>query len=342
MKPAILFAPRRAYDMVERWHEKAMALMIRVHDCSLSGTQVSREHIRLSMRVIRMKRSRPAISKAGYLLQWLIQVGVCIVGKPVRLSDVPWLDGPLGEDLIGPTFYARFAAQTGLLLADNTSDAGLLADFDSLAGAHFDPARVHPEVRRFYEHTAQYDMDVWSQWHGVLTPFARLLVALVSPLMEQFNLPLAPLATSKGVRSDLATFVDGHGRPLYAGWLRQNQATGAVIYAGFYTVCTPPGAGQPCVKVMFPVPKGSTTVILRPQNGRDGTLILISHGSGFGTPGFYRIHRPRRGRAVRVASFPLHEVFHVYSAEEGTLRTDHTLHFLGLKFLTLHYHIRRR
>ena len=309
---------------------------------SLSGTQVSREYIRLLGRVITMKRSGPALNKAGYLLQWLIQAGVCIAGKPVRLSDVPWLDGPLGEDFIGPTFYARFAAQTGLHLADNTSDAGLLADFDSLAGAHFDPTRVHPEVRRFYEHTAQYDMDVWTQWHGVLTPFARLLVGLVSPLMEQFNLPLAPLATSKGVRSAVVTFVDGRGRPLYAGWLRQNQATGAVIYAGFYTVCTPPGAGQPCVKVMFPVPKGSTTVILRPQNGRDGMLILISHGSGFGTPGFYRIHRPHRGRAVRVASFPLHEVFHVYSAEEGTLRTDHPLHFLGLKFLTLHYHIRRR
>jgi hypothetical protein len=289
-----------------------------------------------------MKGSRPAINKVGYLLQWLIQAGVCIAGKRVRLADTPWLDGPLGEDLIGPTFYARFAAQTGLHLADNTSDAGLLADFDSLAGAHFDPARVHAEVRRFYEHTAQYDMDVWSQWHGVLTPFARLLVGLVSPLMEQFNLPLAPLATSKGVRSDLVTFVDGRGRPLYAGWLRRNQATGAVIYAGFYSVCTPPGAGHPCVKVTFPVSRGATTVILRPQNGRDGALTLISHGSGFGTPGFYRIHRPRPGDAVHVASFPLHEVFHVYAAEEGTLRTDHTLHFLGLKFLTLHYHIRRR
>jgi hypothetical protein len=230
----------------------------------------------------------------------------------------------------------------GLHLADNRSNAGLLADFDSLAGAHFDPARVHPEVRRFYEHTAQYDMDVWSQWQGPLTPFARLLVGLVSPLMEQFNLPLTPLATSKGVRSDLVSFVNGSGRALYAGWLRQNQVTGAVIYAGFYTVCTPPGAGNPCVKVVFPVPKGATTVILRPQNGRHGALTLISHGSGFGTPGFYRIHRPRRGSAVRVVCFPLHEVFHVYPTEEGTLRTDHTLHVLGLKFLTLHYHIRRR
>src|SRR5437588_3628417 len=177
-----------------------MALMVPVPHRNLSGTQVSREHMRLSMRVIRMKRSRPAIDTVGYLLQWLIQVGVRIAGKPVRLTDTPWLDGPLGEDSIGPTFYARFAAQAGLHLADNRSDAGLLADFDSLAGAHFDPARVHPEVRQFYEHTAQYDMDVWSQWHGILTPFARLLVGLVSPLMEQFNLPLAPLATSKGVR----------------------------------------------------------------------------------------------------------------------------------------------
>jgi len=284
---------------------------------------------------------RRPILALGYAVQWAIQTAISVVGRPVDLAATAWLDGPLGDGTIGPAFYRGFAARTGLRLREDATDAGLLDDFGRLAGDHFDPGRVHPEVRRFYEHTAGYDLEVWSEWHGVLMPFARLLVYLVSPLMEQMNVPLTPLATSRGVSSEVLAFADDAGGRPYTGWLRRNEATGAVIYAGFYTTCVPPGAGSPCVKVVFPVPRGATTVILRPQNGANGALVLLSHGARFGGPGFYRLHRPARGR-LRVAYFPLHEVFNVYPAEAGTVRTDHTMHFAGMKFLTLHYHIRRK
>jgi len=284
---------------------------------------------------------RRATRALGYALQWAVQVGVAIAGRPVDLAATAWLDGPLGDGAIGPAFYRHFSARTGLRLRDDAADAGLLADFGLLAGAHFDPGRVHPEVARFYEHTAAYTLDVWSEWHGVLMPFARLLVYLVSPIMEQLNVPLTPLATSRGVSNELLSFADDAGNHPYAGWLRRNEATGAVIHAGFYTTCVPPSVGSPCVKVIFPVPRGATTVILRPRNGPNGALILLSHGARFGDPGFYRLHQPGRGR-LRVAYYPLHEIFDVYPAEDGTLRTDHTLHFAGVKFLTLHYHMRRK
>jgi hypothetical protein len=61
---------------------------------------------------------------------------------------------------------------------------------------------VAPEIRDFYENTARYEMDVWSRWNGILKPFANLLIYLVSPLMEQFNLPDSPPATSSGVSSE--------------------------------------------------------------------------------------------------------------------------------------------
>jgi hypothetical protein len=121
----------------------------------------------------------------------------------------------------------------------------------------------------------------------------------------------------------------------------RNLGSGEVIYAGFYTTCTPPGAGIPCVKVVFPVPKGASTVILRPQNGRNGAFKLLSHGRGFGDPGFYRLHGQGNG-AVRAAYFPLKELFHLYAGPDGTVRTDHTLYFMGMKFLMLHYRIRRK
>jgi hypothetical protein len=37
----------------------------------------------------------------------------------------------------------------------------------------------------------------------------------------------------------------------------------------------------------------------------------------------------------------LHELFHVYVDDEGVLRTDHTVSFLGLTIIRLHYKISR-
>jgi len=42
--------------------------------------------------------------------------------------------------------------------------------------------------------------------------------------------------------------------------------------------------------------------------------------------------------AWRVRNFTtLHEIFRVYLDEEGVLRTDHTITFVGLTILRLHY-----
>jgi hypothetical protein len=35
----------------------------------------------------------------------------------------------------------------------------------------------------------------------------------------------------------------------------------------------------------------------------------------------------------------LHELFHVYADDEGLLRTEHTISFLGLTIIRLHYKI---
>lgn len=282
---------------------------------------------------------RPFADRAGRVAMWLIHRGLSLAGRRVRLAAHPWLDGPLGGRAIGGGVYARHAAEAGLLVIRDAPDAGLLERFGDLRGGAFDPDRVAPEIADFYEHTARYDMDVWLQWTGPLRCFANLLVYLVGPLMEQFNLPASPLAFSTGVSSEVARLVDPRtGRLAYAGWLRRNAGSHEVIYAGFYTICTPPGAGVPCVKVVFPVTDGASTVILRPQNAPDGGLRLVSHGKRFGDPGFYRLHRGRRGR-VRVAYLPLTEVFHLHLGA-GSIRTDHELSFLGLKFLTLRYRIR--
>lgn len=66
---------------------------------------------------------------------------------------------------------------------------------------------------------------------------------------------------------------------------------------------------------MFPLPGGSATVILRPENRPDGSFVLVSEGDRFGDAGYYREHRTG---------------------------TDHAFRFMGLRFLDLHYEITPR
>jgi hypothetical protein len=128
---------------------------------------------------------------------------------------------------------------------------------------------------------------------------------------------------------------------LYTGWLRRLVASGRVIYTGLYSVQRPADYPDPCVKVSFPLPFGSSTVFLRPEAQPDGSFKLISSGSRFGDTGFYRmVEVDREHWRVRYLR-TLREHFHVYVDKQGTLRTNHTVRFLGLTPLRLHYKLER-
>jgi hypothetical protein len=87
------------------------------------------------------------------------------------------------------------------------------------------------------------------------------------------------------------------------------------------------------------VPLGSATVFLRPEAQPDGSFKLISGGSRFGEPGFYQMEEvgPDRWKVRYIRT--LRENFHVYVDRERVLRTEHTVRFLGLTVLRLHYKI---
>src|SRR4051794_22682319 len=79
-------------------------------------------------------------------------------------SSLDWLAGPIGpEGSIGDRPYHLVAEREGLAVDLAARDAGLIPDFDVLAGSAFDAARTDPAVRHFYEHTAEYELDVWSE-----------------------------------------------------------------------------------------------------------------------------------------------------------------------------------
>jgi len=277
----------------------------------------------------------------AFLLELFIEVMVRVTGRRMRRSDAPWLHCYLGKPgLIGTGVYQRIAQEEHLQLR-NSPHAGLIPDFGALRGPSFDPGAVHPRIRHFYEHAAEYQMEVWSEVYFVGRFFLWVLVEFLSRRMDQLNFPVSSLEVAKGMASEVIQLIEpGSGKLLYTGWLRRLKSSGRVIYAGVYSTTQVPQEENPCVKVTFPC-RGSANVYLRPLAHSDGSFGLDSSGSAFGRSGFYRIVEsgPDHWRVRNFRS--LHELFHVYVDEENILRTDHKISFVGLTILRLHYKMTR-
>jgi len=240
--------------------------------------------------------------------------------------------------MIGERVYEETAAREGLTLVRHAREGGLIPSFDVLARKGFDPARVHPKIRHFYERTHAFRLDTWAATYFPARLALWALVTTISRRVEQLNFPLEGLETSHGMTSEIALMRDAAGGLRYTGWLRKLQKSGNVIYSGFYTTIKPPLVDGSCVKVVFPMPNGNATVILRPDHEGASGLRLESVGGAFGDAGFYRVQRD--GEALRVWRITtLHERFRLYVDAEETVRCEHDVTFMGLRVLTLHYRI---
>jgi hypothetical protein len=276
-------------------------------------------------------------SALGLVLQICIEWLVRSTGRRIRKSEAPWLNCVLGKPgVIGTGVYQRIAEEEKLETSQ-PPDAGLIPDFEALRGPSFDPDQVNPRIRHFYEHAALYKLEVWSEVYFAGKFVLWLLVEFISRRMDQLNFPISPLEVSKGMTSEIVQLREpGSGRLVYTGWLRRFRSTGKVIYAGIYSTMKVPGEADPCVKVTFPC-YGSSNVYLRPCAYLDGSFGLVSTGAAFGRSGFYRVVESGEDH-WRVRNFTtLHEIFHVYADEDGILRTDHQITFVGLTILRLHY-----
>lgn len=279
----------------------------------------------------------------GYLSDWITQQWVRATGRRVNLLEQPWLNGPVGNTrAIGKEFFADYATARGLDLV-RSGARGLIQDFRELAASSSDLAAVHPAVKDFYEHTSEYDLDAWSEWCGHFRPFGQVLAALFSRRLQQLNVPLSSLDTSKGVTSDVIQLCDRQSRKVVqTGWVRELLGSRNVLYAGSYSICTVPGHARPCVKVVFPLPNGNAIVIMQPEAHADGSLSVTSSGASFGDPGFYFVVHGERGLAWARYVQSLKETIRVYAAERGMVRADHVLQIWGAQFLRLHYRLSLR
>jgi hypothetical protein len=200
-------------------------------------------------------------------------------------------------------------------------------------------ARLRPEITSFYERTADHDLEVWSEWNPLFCACGGALRWLYSRRLQQLNVPLRPLETSRGIASQIMKLRDAAtGETRYTVWYRMLKATRQVIYSGVYGTCTLPD-GRQCVKVVFPLPRGNATVLMSISVRERGDLDLVSSGDGFGGPGFYFLLRDKHGRHWSQYIRSFRERIHVYLDEESVLRTDHTLTLWKRRVLELHYRI---
>lgn len=268
------------------------------------------------------------------------QLWVRATGRRVDFAQHEWLRGPVGDpDRIGDRWLETEARRLGGRVHEG---GGLFTAIAELAGEGFDPSRLHPAVVDFYENTTDWRLDVWSQWSAIAWPFGWLLSSVFARRLEQLSLPLRPLDSALGMDSRVITVRDGDGGRLGAAWLRTLRSTGETVYSGWYGTTTLPGRSRPSVRVAFPLPNGSVTVLLRPENGPRGALRLVSALGDFGDEGSYLVVAGGDGRGAWVRRVPLVEEFTVYVDGEGVLRTDHALNLWRIPVIRLHYRMQRR
>ena len=276
----------------------------------------------------------------GYLVDWLTQSWVRMTGRRIDLHDMQWLDGPVGPPRgIGSSFFEDLAAREGLEVRRDGA-RGLVGDFSALEADDFAPAQVHRSVVDFYARTSQYNLDAWAEWRGVFRPFGWLLSRIFSRRLQQLNVPLSGLDTSRGMTSHVIQLVDPDTQTVrHTAWVRELLGSGDVLYAGEYSLATIPGRQGRCVRVVFPLPNGNAMVVMRPEAHPDGSLSVVSAGRAFGDPGFYFTVHDRHGRVWARYLRALKESIRVFPMENGAVRADHVLTLWGATFLRLHYRL---
>src|SRR2546423_5735256 len=113
--------------------------------------------------------------KRGYLQDWITQRWVKTTGKKIDPDKCQWLLGPIGStDKIEDSFIKNLCLNEQLSIQKNGKDFGLMDSIDEWGLSEEQRKKLNHQVADFYEHTINYDFEVWSSWSGFFYPFGRL------------------------------------------------------------------------------------------------------------------------------------------------------------------------
>lgn len=261
------------------------------------------------------------------------------VGRRVDIiGEHRWLDSPhTARGGVGDDWLTEFERNEQVRPPDPRD--GLVESMADLDGPQFTASRLDPRIRDFYEHTASWRMEVWSQWNALFAPGGELFARVWGRRVEQLALPVQPLSVSRGMSSAIRVVDDHDASRVGAAWLRNLRSDGSKVYSGYYRVGRLPSNRQPHVHVSFPLESGSIQVYLVPRDDPDGSFWLESRSHSFGGDGAYAV--VRFGDRWYASTVPIRETFHVFVDDEGVLRTDHWLRLGRWQALRLHYRLDR-
>lgn len=229
-----------------------------------------------------------AFPKLQNPLDWTTQLWNITFGRKIDETADSWLTGPIGDiGGIADKFISKVATEENLTIKRNIPKSGLVDDFDALEES------INPKIKAFYKRTIDYELDAWTQWKPIFGSLGFIVYKLFSQRIQQLNLPQYSLDTAFGIKSEIISLLDTTGQTIYRVWFRRLKRTEEVVYSGIYTHCRIP-SGEKCLKVIFPLPQGSATVIMRMSCDSEGNLILESKGRNYGDPGFYFLVKDRK------------------------------------------------
>ncbi|GAA4350979.1 hypothetical protein GCM10023145_14460 [Angustibacter luteus] len=269
---------------------------------------------------------------------------VNLLAERASAADLPFVV-PLESRTryVGTGYVRDLAATLGGSYTPSAPDVGIVASIDALAGPEFDPSRVDPLVREFYEHTTRFTLDIVPRWRQWVRPGYLLYRSVLAKPLGQASIPMNQREALRGVRSRIDTITSAageDGQPLdIRGWIRSFADNDEPIYVGIYTTYRSGDRGY--VSVGFPLPQASFTATLAPRERPGGGLVLTSR-TDVPQAGHYLSYIDPDSRDLTTLSVPgFSEELDVY-VSDGHLRAEHAFWVFGFPFLVLHYDIRRK
>lgn len=236
----------------------------------------------------------------------------------------------LARRFVGVDFFERAGA-----VDPTAAPRGQLDALDDFAREGFDPDRVDPRVRAFYERTAEYSLLASPTWHGWFRRIARVAMPFARRHLGQFELPLEDEGRERVSTRLFALRASLDGREGARGYVRVygEGAEARANYVGAYA--RQPGARGPTLSCAFPLPWSALLGVLRFEQGaRPGGLALSSERADDDDAGMFLV------TTLGALRLPMRERIEVW-VEGEALRAEHDVWVCGRPCVTLRYALLR-
>ena len=287
-----------------------------------------------------MVRVHGVVNAFGFVGLGLLGFGLRPPPSRAPSSGIPF-SHVFGRTYIGPDFLR------GVRPILPTRRVGLVDDLGAFARRDFNVATVKSEIRRFYEQTADYEMEVIAEWQPGFRKAGRIWRRWAERI-GQLGLPRHREVEDEDVEAQIVDVDESQdGRPGCRGWIRKFRQTGHAIYIAIYAEHE--DQGQRYMNIAFPLPFSNLTSILRYDHAGEGiALTTRPYRDGIGDEGIYLV------TPIFPVRLPIDETILVWGADsppageprpehgDVVLAARHDMWLFGILYLKLRYAIRRR